>query len=138
MRAFVLLLTVLAAVSGMGTAKGAALRPRLAPPPSPAKAHAPATRAKRPRSPKPKTHQATGEILSVTPTQLLLLHARGKTRQKMQFVLTPDTRKSGEVVKGARVTVYYRDIQGRRTAFRIRPARGSPAHFLPKPRKPQK
>lgn len=83
-----------------------------------------------------KKHQATGEILSANPTELILLHARGRTKQKMAFSLTPQTRKSGEIVKGARVTVYYRQTERGRVAIRIRPARSNPPHYIPKPQTP--
>lgn len=69
-----------------------------------------------------KVHQATGEILSVSPASLVLLHARGRTRQRMDFVLTGNTRKTVALVKGERVVVFYRETLGRRIATRIRSA----------------
>lgn len=72
------------------------------------------------RTAKIKKHQATGEILAVSPTSLILLHARGRGHQRMTFHLTPETRKTVPVFKGKRVTVIYTLDNGRMDALRIR------------------
>lgn len=72
------------------------------------------------RTAKIKKHQATGEILAVSPTTLVLLHARGRGHQRMTFHLTPETRKTVTVIKGKRVTVIYTLDNGRMDAVRIR------------------
>lgn len=72
------------------------------------------------RATRTKTHQATGEILSVSPTMLVLLHARGRGRQRMTFHLTPQTKETVAVAKGKRVTVIYTEETGRMDAVRIR------------------
>lgn len=71
----------------------------------------------------PKRHQATGEVLSVTPTTLELLHARGRGHQRMTFRLTPETKKTVAVAKGKRVTVIYIRGNGQMDAVRIRAPR---------------
>jgi hypothetical protein len=73
------------------------------------------------RATKIKRHQATGEILSVSPTTLILLHARGRGRQRMTFHLTPQTKETVVVTRGERVTVIYVLNNGRMDALRIRP-----------------
>lgn len=70
-----------------------------------------------------KRHQATGEIISVTPATLILLHARGRNHQRMVFHLTPGTKKTVVVAKGKRVTVFYTIANGRMNALRIRAPR---------------
>ncbi len=72
------------------------------------------------RATKVKRHQATGEILSVSPTLLVLLHARGRGHQRMTFHLTPQTKETVVVAKGKRVTVLYVLDNGRMDAVRIR------------------
>lgn len=69
-----------------------------------------------------KIHQATGEVLAVTPGRLVLLHARGRTKQRMAFTLTPETRESIHLMKGERIRIFYREIGGSRIAARIRKA----------------
>jgi cytochrome c oxidase assembly protein Cox11 len=72
------------------------------------------------RTTKVKRHQATGEILSASPTILVLLHARGRGRQRMTFRLTPETKETVVVAIGRRVTVFYTEENGRMSAVRIR------------------
>ncbi|HVB34077.1 MAG TPA: hypothetical protein VNJ52_06875 [Patescibacteria group bacterium] len=69
-----------------------------------------------------KIHQATGEVLSTSADSLLLLHARGRTKQRMAFTLTVETKETVRPTKGDRVIVYYRETGGRRVATRIRSA----------------
>lgn len=79
-----------------------------------------------------KTHQATGEVLSVTATEFVILHARGRARQRMAFTLSDETSGRGELAKGKRVTVFYREVNGRRIAVRIRaPRTHGSAHATP-------
>jgi hypothetical protein len=72
------------------------------------------------RTAKIKRHQATGEILSISPTTLVLLHARGRGHQRMIFHLTAQTKETVAVAKGNRVTVLYVLEDGRMDAVRIR------------------
>ena len=67
-----------------------------------------------------KRHQATGTILAISPTTLVLLHARGRGHQRMTFHLTPETKKTVPAIKGKRVTVLYVLDNGRMDAVRIR------------------
>ncbi|MDE3137474.1 MAG: hypothetical protein KGL59_12930 [Acidobacteriota bacterium] len=73
-----------------------------------------------PGTAKIKRHQATGEILSISPTMLVLLHTRGRGHQRMIFHLTPQTKETVAVAKGKRVTVLYIVDNGRMDAVRIR------------------
>lgn len=70
----------------------------------------------------PKVHQATGEVLSISSASLVLLHARGRGKQRMTFVVTPLTKKEGNFSKGERIIVYYLKDNGRLVAKRLRPA----------------
>lgn len=110
MRIRVLALIVLAACFGVG----AAALPSMAVAPA-----IPAT-VKIAKRTRPKLHQATGELLSLSSSQLLLLHARGRLKQRMAFVLTPRTKKEGVFVKGERIRVYYYEVNGRRLIERMR------------------
>lgn len=69
-----------------------------------------------------KIHQATGEVITASPASLLLLHARGRGKQKMAFTLTAQTKKTVPLSQGRRIIVFYREIDGRRVAERIRSA----------------
>ncbi len=75
------------------------------------------------RTTKVKTHQATGEIVSVNATTLVLLHARGRGKTKMTFYLTPETKKLVPVAPGKRVLLLYRIENGRMMVRRIRAPR---------------
>ncbi len=72
-----------------------------------------------------KLHQATGELVSFSAGSLTMLHARGRTKSRMVFYLTPKTKKEGTFLKGERIVVYYHVVNGRREIERIRrsPAR---------------
>jgi hypothetical protein len=112
MRFRALALIVLAACFGVGTAAVPAVAAAPAIP-------APVEIFKRTR---PKLHQATGELLSLSSNRLLLLHARGRLKQRMVFVLTPQTKKEGVFVKGERIRVYYYEGNGRLIVERMRRA----------------
>lgn len=124
MRIRVFALIVLAVCFGVGTATVPAMAVVPAVP-------APAKIFKRTR---PKLHQATGELLSISNSRLLLLHARGRLKQRMVFVLTPRTKKEGVFVKGERIRVYYYEVNGQLEVERMRrvPARRSSRSSVPK------
>lgn len=69
-----------------------------------------------------RLHEATGEVLVTSPNTLVLLHARGRGKQRMAFTLTAQTRKTIRLHQGERIVVFYREIGGRRIAARIRAA----------------
>lgn len=69
-----------------------------------------------------KVHQATGEVLSISTVSLMLLHARGRGKQRMEFTLTPQSKEEIQPAKGERIIVYYRNQAGRRIVTRIRSA----------------
>ena len=75
------------------------------------------------RTAKARTHQATGEIVSVNATTLVLLHARGRGKTKMTFYLTPETKKLVAVAPGKRVLLLYRIENGKMMVRRIRAPR---------------
>lgn len=85
-----------------------------------AAAPAPKSTLEPPRGTKLKKHQATGEILAVSSKILILLHARGRSRQRMIFHLSPQTKETVAVFNGRRVTVIYVKENGRLDAVRIR------------------
>ncbi|MGB6429137.1 MAG: hypothetical protein WBF06_01015 [Candidatus Acidiferrales bacterium] len=65
-------------------------------------------------------HQATGTIQSRTPSTIVMLKQFGKHTSQWDFVLTHDTQIPEGVAKGARVTIYYHDDNGKRVADRIK------------------
>jgi hypothetical protein len=75
------------------------------------------------RAAKGKTHQATGEVVSVNATTLVLLHARGRGKTKMTFYLTPETKRLVSVAPGKRVLLLYRIENGKMMVRRIRAPR---------------
>ncbi len=75
------------------------------------------------RTTKGKTHEATGEIVSVNAMTLVLLHARGRGKTKMTFYLTPETKKLVSVAPGKRVLLLYRIENGKMMVRRIRAPR---------------
>jgi len=69
------------------------------------------------RAPK-RSHQFTGYVTAVDKSSLTV-ERRGKNPRQMVFVKHEEMRTSGEVGKDARVTVYYRDEDGRSIAYRV-------------------
>jgi hypothetical protein len=69
-----------------------------------------------------KVHQATGEVLSISTGSLMLLHARGRGKQRMEFTLTPQSKEEIQPAKGERIIVYYRNEGSRRIVTRLRSA----------------
>src|SRR5262245_23962698 len=69
------------------------------------------------RAPK-RSHQFTGYVTAVDKSSLTV-ERRGKNARQMVFVKHDAMRTSGEVEKDARVTVYYRDEDGRSIAYRV-------------------
>jgi hypothetical protein len=65
-------------------------------------------------------HQATGTIQSRTGVGIVMLKQFGKHTSQWDFVLTHDTQIPDGVAKGARVTIYYHDDNGKRIADRIK------------------
>lgn len=100
---------------GAGAATIPAARPA-------AMAAVPTTAPIRVRKAKPKLHQATGELLSLSAKSLLMLHARGRAKSRIVFYLTPMTKQEGKFSKGERIVVYYRVVNGRREIERMRRA----------------
>jgi hypothetical protein len=66
-------------------------------------------------------HQATGSILSRTPSAIVMLKQFGEHHAQWDFILTHDTQIPPGVNKGVRVTIYYHDdTNGHRIADRIK------------------
>jgi hypothetical protein len=66
-------------------------------------------------------HQATGRILSRTPSAIVMLKQFGQHHAQWDFFLTRDTQIPPGVNKGVRVTIYYHDdTNGHRIADRIK------------------
>jgi hypothetical protein len=76
------------------------------------------------RTAKIALRQFTGVVASFDKTSLTV-ERKGKSPRSMVFTRHPEMKISGEVVKNARVTVYYRDEGGKAIAHRVvvRPAR---------------
>jgi hypothetical protein len=69
-------------------------------------------------------HQFTGVVTSFDKTSLTV-ERKGKSPRSVVFSRHAEMKTSGEVVKDARVTVFYRDEGGKAIAYRVvvRPAR---------------
>ena len=52
---------------------------------------------------KPKTYQVTGPVLEVTPTSITVQ----KGQDKWEIARTKDTKITGDIKVGAKVTIYY-------------------------------
>ncbi len=86
---------------------------------APAKA-APAAKEKAAAGEKPKEHQATGTVVSLSSTSLVISKAVGKKKSEWTFVITPQTKTQGSVAKDARVTVYYHEEKDQKIAHRVK------------------
>lgn len=69
-----------------------------------------------------KEHQATGDVLAISSSSLVLLHSYYKSHPRMTFTMTPQTRQDITPVKGERIVVVYRDQGGHMIAIRIHKA----------------
>jgi len=67
----------------------------------------------------PKTYQATGPVVDVTDDAITI--DKGK-EGKWQIARTPDTKVTGELKKGEKVTVEYRMTA---TSIEVKPAKGA-------------
>jgi hypothetical protein len=65
-------------------------------------------------------HQASGSVVSRSPSGLVLLKHVGQHQTQWDFVLTRDTQIPPGVTKGVRVTIYYHEDNGHRIADRIK------------------
>jgi hypothetical protein len=65
-------------------------------------------------------HHETGKVSSITSSDLVLNHSRKGKEEKTSFVLDSGTKQEGKIVQGDRVTVYYRDQNGKRIATEVK------------------
>ena len=65
-----------------------------------------------------KSHQMSGTIVSMDDSSLVLSH--GVAKKQMTFKLTADTKRSGTLSTGSKVTVMYREDGSEHTATSIR------------------
>ena len=70
-----------------------------------------------------KEHQATGNVLAISSSSLVILHSYYKSHPRMTFIMTPQTRQDITPVKGERIVVNYRDEGGHMVAIRLHAAR---------------
>ena len=55
-----------------------------------------------------KTYQVTGPVAEVSDTAIVVTQEKGKNKgEKFEFARTPETKVTGDLVKGAKVTVEY-------------------------------
>ena len=80
-------------------------------------------------APKPTTKQAVGTIDSVDASSLVLTHKMAGKDVTTTFVLNADTKKEGDLAKGAKVTLHYVVANGQNIATLVK---ASPAS-APKP-----
>jgi hypothetical protein len=85
---------------------------------SPAIAAAKSSRAEPGSKARNATHQFTGYVTAVDQATLTV-EKRGKKPRTVVFTKHAEMKSTGDVVKNARVTVYYRDEGGRSVAHRV-------------------
>lgn len=55
-----------------------------------------------------KSYQVTGPVVEVSDAAIVVTQEKGKNKgEKFEFARTPETKVSGDLVKGAKVTVEY-------------------------------
>ncbi len=85
---------------------------------------------------KPKSHMASGEIVSISDTELVLTKVRGK-KENVTIELTADTKKTGEMAPGTKVIVGYHNEGGKMIAHsvKVKPMKAAKAKEAKKPAK---
>jgi hypothetical protein len=68
----------------------------------------------------PKRHQATGIVIRLTDTTIVVTRGRGKQKTNWSFVRNEKTKTIGLLTRAAKVTVYYHEENGKRIAERIK------------------
>jgi hypothetical protein len=86
---------------------------------------------------KPKSHQATGIVVALTDTGLILSTGRGKKKFNLSFVRNGKTRSVGTLNRNAKVVVHYHEAQGKRIADRINVLEPGPLALTAKPPAPK-
>lgn len=66
------------------------------------------------------THHETGKVSSMTSSDLVLRHEHLGKAKKISFVLNSATKQEGKIEQGDRVTVYYRDENGKKVATEVK------------------
>ncbi len=69
---------------------------------------------------KAKGHRATGKVVAASDTNLVISKAVGKKKSEWTFARTADTKVQGNLVKDAKVTVYYNEENGKKIASRVK------------------
>jgi hypothetical protein len=86
-----------------------------------------------------KEHQLTGTITALSDTSLTLTHRKNKEgKTETTFAMSADTKKDGDVKKGAKVTVFYHDVGGKLEANRVKAALVPTSAARPPAKKPAK
>jgi hypothetical protein len=85
---------------------------------NPARAAAKAAASKSESVKKPAMRQFTGWVTALDKTSITV-EKRGKTPQSVTFAKHAEMSTTGDLEKDARVTVYYRDDGGRKTAHKV-------------------
>jgi hypothetical protein len=74
----------------------------------------------------PAIHEVTGMVSSVTGSQLVLDHKWKGKDEKTTFMLNPDTKKEGSIMKGDRASVYYHVENKQRVATDVKVSESKP------------
>jgi RNA-splicing ligase RtcB len=81
------------------------------------------------KTPAVKMHVATGQVVSISDTTLVLSHkVKGKMEQT-SYTLTSETKREGTVESGAKATVHYKMESGQElaTLVKVKPAKAAKA-----------
>jgi hypothetical protein len=68
----------------------------------------------------PKMKVASGSVVSVDDSKLVISHKVGGKAQETTFALNQDTKKDGELAAGAKATVHYNVVNGENVATAVK------------------
>lgn len=67
-----------------------------------------------------KKHQATGIVVTLTDTRIVIAKGHGRKKTNLSFVRTNQSRTVGILNRGAKVTVYYHEEEGKKIVDRVK------------------
>jgi hypothetical protein len=71
----------------------------------------------------PFTHASSGAIVSIDATKLVVTHQKNGKPETLNFLLTPDTFRTGDLAVGSVVSIHYRMEKNQRLATSIQAQR---------------
>jgi hypothetical protein len=74
------------------------------------------------KAPKAKMHVASGQIVSIDDSKLVLSHKVKGKEEQTSFAVNQDTKREGDLATGAKATVHYTSNAGENTATSVKAA----------------